>query len=81
MPRPVIATTFRRGSILYVRTYARLDTAVRRTTQLAVQSGYPGDVVEFADDRTGMQLGTVRVRTGGFMEVRWTIHKNALQGD
>ena len=80
MRRPVLATTFRKNEAIRVRTYARIDTAVRRAAQLAVLEGLPGDTVEFADDRTGVQLGTIKVRVGGVIVVTWTIHRNALYG-
>lgn len=78
MKRPVLATLHRKGERVWRRTYARIETAIRRGCELAVTNGRPGDVVEYADDRTGVQLGTVKVHAGGSLTATWTIHRQGL---
>ncbi len=62
--RPIVATWHRKNQAIGRRHYARLDTAIRRITQLAVLEGEPRDVVEFAHRHTGLQIGTIRVGVG-----------------
>ena len=61
-PRNIIASRTRGETLLAVRRYARLDTAIRRQTELAYLEGQPGDVVEFAHAETGLQIGTIKVQ-------------------
>jgi hypothetical protein len=35
--------------------------------------GEPGDLVEFASNDFGYQIGFVRLMVGGRMEIQWTI--------
>ena len=61
-PRNIIASRTRGNLLLSVRRYVRLDTAIRRQTELAYLEGQPGDVIEFAHAETGMQIGTIKVQ-------------------
>ena len=61
-PRNILASRVRGGALLDIRRYVRLDTAIRRQTELAYLEGQPGDVIEFAHAETGMQIGTIRVQ-------------------
>ena len=61
-PRNIIASRVRGNQLLSVRRYVRLDTAIRRQTELAYLEGQPGDVIEFAHAVTGLQIGTIKVQ-------------------
>ena len=61
-PRNILASRVRGGALLDIRRYVRLDTAIRRQTELAYLEGQPGDVIEFAHSETGMQIGTIKVQ-------------------
>lgn len=61
-PRNILASRVRGGVLLDFRRYVRLDTAIRRQTELAYLEGQPGDVIEFAHAETGMQIGTIKVQ-------------------
>ncbi len=61
-PRNILASRIRGGALLDIRRYVRLDTAIRRQTELAYLEGQPGDVIEFAHAETGMQIGTIKVQ-------------------
>lgn len=61
-PRNILASRVRGGALLDIRRYVRLDTAIRRQTELAYLEGQPGDVIEFAHAETGMQIGTIKVQ-------------------
>lgn len=71
MRRPIIATFLRRGIPHGTRTYARIDNAIPRATQILMQHGRPRDVVEFSHADTGLQIGTVRVHAGGKLTATW----------
>lgn len=72
MRRPIVATFLHRGGApMGTRTYARLDTAIPRATQILLQEGKPRDVVEFSHADTGLQIGTIKVHTGGKMTTSW----------
>lgn len=62
--RNIIGTWHRNKQVLTTRRYVRLDTAIRRLSQLAVLEGEPKDVIELSHAITGMQLGTMRVGVG-----------------
>lgn len=65
--RNIVATLQRgrRKEIIWTRTYARLDTAQPRALAMAISRDVqPGDVIEVAHARSGMQLGTVKVGLG-----------------
>ena len=59
--RNIVAILHRKNGQVWRRNYARLDTAIRRVTQLAVTEGEPKDVVEIAHAVTGLQIGTMKV--------------------
>ena len=61
-PRNIIASRVRGNLLLSVHRYVRLDTAIRRQTELAYLEGQPGDAIEFAHAETGMQIGTIKVQ-------------------
>lgn len=69
--RPVLAILHRNGTIVWTRHYRRLQNGIRRAVELTLEMGQPKDVVEFALS-TGGQLGTIRVRAGGRMDLAWT---------
>jgi hypothetical protein len=63
---PIIATLHRKRKVVKSRRYARIDTAIKRQSQLAVIEGEPKDVIEFSHAHTGLQIGTIRVGVGEF---------------
>lgn len=71
MRRPIVATFLRCGIPHGTRTYARIDNAIPRATQILMQHGRPRDVVEFSHADTGLQIGTVRVHAGGKLTATW----------
>lgn len=70
-PRPLVATLFSNRKPVWVRYYARLDTAVRKSVHLAVLEGEPGDVIEFSSRQFGYQIGTVVIHVLGRLTVSW----------
>ena len=70
-PRPFVlrfhSKTASKPSI-NVRTFARLDNALPRATQLAMQHCVPGDVAEIHHAVTSKQLATIKVKAGGKLE-------------
>lgn len=70
--RKVIATMLRgrQQEVQWVRHFAYFDTAMPRAVQLALTYGVEGDVVEFASNEHGFQLGTLHVLAGGRYEVK-----------
>jgi metal-responsive CopG/Arc/MetJ family transcriptional regulator len=69
--RNIIMTLHRDNKIVWVRRYARIDTAIRRCTQLAVLEGQPKDVMEMAHNISGRQLGTIKLHTGNKLTAQW----------
>lgn len=69
--RPILATLTRKHQTVWVRRYARIDSAIPRAVQLAILEGQPGDVVEFARAVTSLQIGTVRLSVGGKLTASW----------
>lgn len=63
---PIVATLHRKRKVVKSRRYARIDTAIKRQSQLAVIEGEPKDVIEFSHAHTGLQIGTIRVGVGEF---------------
>ena len=63
---PIIATLHRKRKVVKSRRYARIDTAIKRQSQLAVIAGEPKDVIEFSHAHTGLQIGTIKVGVGEF---------------
>lgn len=63
---PIIATLHRKRKVVKSRRYARIDTAIKRQSQLAVIEGEPKDVIEFSHAHTGLQIGTIKVGVGEF---------------
>lgn len=71
--RPILATILRKHIAQSVRHYSRISTAFPKAVQLLIESGEPGDVVEFASSDFGYQIGTVKIHAGGKIDVRWLI--------
>ena len=46
------------------RRYARLDTAIPRIVQYAVDNAFPGDVIAVYHEVTGLEIGTVKAGVG-----------------
>lgn len=61
-PRPIVASWYRKGKIMTLRHYVRLDTSIPTITRNLILNGEPGDVVEFAHAETGMWIGTLKLR-------------------
>lgn len=64
--------------LVWKRYYARIDTAVRRSVQVAMLEAYPGEVVEFSSRDFGYQIGTVKMQTMGRIQVDWTPLTNGV---
>ena len=64
--------------VVWTRRYARIETAVRRCTEFLVLDGEVGDVIEFVLRINGWQVGTIRVKANGCMQVDWT-HRKMIQ--
>lgn len=56
---------------VWIRHYARIETAVQRCTAFLMLDGEVGDVIEFTLKVNGYQVGTVRLKATGKMEVVW----------
>ncbi len=61
--------------VVWTRLYARIETAVRRCTEIMVLEGEVGDVIEFTLRLNGWQIGTIRMRANGKMQVDWIQRK------
>lgn len=57
--------------VFWVRSYARIETAVRRCTEYLILEGQVGDVIEFVLKINGMQVGTIKMSASGKMSVVW----------
>lgn len=64
--------------VVWVRRYARIETAVRRCTEFMVLDGEVGDTIEFVLRINGWQVGTIRMKANGTMQVDWT-HRKMIQ--
>jgi hypothetical protein len=53
------------------RRFLRIDNAIPRMTQLAMQEGRVGDVVEMFHAVSGKQLGTVKLSANGHLKTWW----------
>lgn len=56
---------------VWTRNYARIETAVRRCTEFLILEGEVGDIIEFTLKVNGYQVGTIRLKATGKMEVLW----------
>lgn len=68
--RNIIATTVRKREIIRERRYVRVDTAIRRTSQLVVLEAQPGDAIFFTHAVTGLEIGEIHVGKNSFT-ARW----------
>ena len=66
----IVATLYRANRPVWCRRYLKLDNAIKRAAELAVQTGAPKDVVEFHHNVTGMQIGTLKVGVNS-LTARW----------
>lgn len=57
--------------LVWTRHYARIETAVQRCTAYLILDGEVGDVIEFTLKVNGYQVGTIRMKATGKMEVLW----------
>lgn len=72
--RPIVASWYRKGRLITVRHYVRLDTSIPTITRNLILDGQPGDVVEFAHNVTGMWIGTMKLRLrngAAYLESSW----------
>jgi hypothetical protein len=69
--RPIVATLLRKNAVVWSRRYLKLDNAIPRAVQLAMQEGQPRDVIEFSHVDTGMQIGTVKLSVGNKLVSNW----------
>lgn len=58
-------------TFIWTRHYARIETAVHRCTTFLILEGEIGDVIEFTLKKNGYQVGTVRLKATGKIEVLW----------
>jgi hypothetical protein len=60
-----------RHTFVWTRHYARIETAVQRCTAFLMLDGEVGDIIEFTLKINGYQVGTIRLKATGKMEVVW----------
>lgn len=73
-PRPIVAMLHPKSSNdprRVTRRYSKIDNAVPRLVQLAMKEGRVGDVVEVFHDITSLQLGTIRMKANGTLDIKW----------
>lgn len=58
-------------TVVWIRRYARIETAIRKATEFLIVEGEVGDLIEFVLRINGMQVGTVRRSATGKLEVLW----------
>ncbi len=68
----VLAILHRGPRIVRARRYSTINTAMRRAVDIAIQTGEPGDVVEFSRVDIGAQIGTVKLHTNNRLTCEWT---------
>lgn len=56
---------------VWVRHYARIETAIKRCMEYLIFEGEVGDVIEFTLRRNFMQVGTIRMKASGGVEIVW----------
>lgn len=82
MKRNYIVTLHRaRQPVGTPRHYSRLDTAFPRCVQRLLQDGQPGDLYEVAHAEFGFQIGTIKVHTGGKIDLKISPELLAKQHD
>lgn len=57
--------------VIWVRHYARIETAAGAATTFLMFSGQTGDLIEFSLKINGLQVGTVRLTPSGKIETIW----------
>ena len=57
---------------VWTRYYNWMDTAMPRAVQLALCSGYLGDVVEFSSTELGFQIGVLHLMPGNKIELEYS---------
>lgn len=72
-PRLIQAILTRKSKYVWVRHYTRVQSAIRRATELAFLDGQPGDIIELSHVATGMQIGTIHLSVGNKITTTWTI--------
>jgi hypothetical protein len=74
MQRAISATLYRgkKKEKVWTRYYNWMDTAMPRAVQLAIQTGNDGDVVEFASQDLGFQIGVLHVRSKNRVELEYS---------
>lgn len=70
--RPYLAQLHRGDKTLWKRSYQSFTNAARRATELALLQGEPGDVMEFSNNDTGFQIGTMKLHVGGSLTLEWS---------
>lgn len=58
-------------TVVWIRRYARIATAIRRCSEFLVEEGAVGDLIEFTLRINGYQCGTIRLTAKGTMETLW----------
>jgi hypothetical protein len=56
---------------IWTRHYARIETAIQRCTLFLMMDGHVGDLIEFTVKINGYQVGTIRLKATGKIEVNW----------
>lgn len=74
MQRAISATLYRgkKKEKVWTRYYNWMDTAMPRAVQLAIQTGNDGDVVEFASQELGFQIGVLHVLSKNRVELEYS---------
>lgn len=61
-----------RGGLLWTRSYAKVENAVRKACILILIDGEVGDVIAIYDKHTGLELVTIRMTAKRQMSLVWT---------
>jgi hypothetical protein len=56
---------------VWVRYYARIETAIRRCTEYLIIEGEVGDIIEFVLKLNGYQVGVIKLKATGKIDVVW----------
>lgn len=74
MQRAISATLYRgkKKEKVWTRYYNWMDTAMPRAVALTLHTGQEGDVVEFASQDLGFQIGVLHVRAHNRVELEYS---------
>lgn len=78
--RPIVVTfSNTNGKVIWMRYFARLETAIARAASVLVLQGAPGDKMEIASNDYGFQIATLRIKTQGQLTINFiTNHEERI---